>query len=111
MRPEIVDRGAGGDDPVRAYRTGLAEDSALHAGDVADFGDTWRLEQSPKIVGKILVLIEPAQVALVTDIVAWIETYQAWKQPPVRLGFDVAAQIALFRKLLLQAVQGFEQKL
>ena len=31
-----------------------------------------------------------AQIALVADVVAGIETHQAWKQPPVRLGLGVA---------------------
>ena len=109
VRLRVVDRGAGGNDAVRADRAGLAEDAALHAGDVADCGDARRLVEVAKVVREIAVLVEPAQVALVADIIARIEAHQAWKQPPVRLGLDLATEITLARQPLLQAVQRLEQ--
>src|ERR1700691_1872797 len=95
MRPEIIDRGADRDDSVRADRAGLAEDAALHAGDVADIRYARLLVKLAQIIRQVGVFIEPAQVALVADVVARIETHQARKQPPFSLGFDLAAQITL----------------
>jgi hypothetical protein len=111
VRPPIVDRGAGRDDTVGADRAGLAEYAALHAVDVADIRDPRRLIKVAKIVRQVRILVEAADVAFVADIVAGIETHQARKQAPVRLGLGLAAQIALPRQPLLEAAQCLEQKL
>jgi hypothetical protein len=63
-----------------------------------------------KIVRQVGILVETAEVALVANIVAWIETDEARKEPPIGLGLAVAAQITLLRKPFLQTVQRLEQE-
>src|SRR5580704_9638500 len=111
VRPPIVDRGAGRDDAVRADRAGLAEYAALHAVDVAHIRDPRCLIKVAKVVRQVWILVEAADVAFVADIVAGIETHEAGKQAPVRLGLGLAAEIALPRQPLLEAVHRLEQKL
>src|SRR5581483_10167493 len=111
VRRAIIDAGTGGDDAVGADRAGLAEHTALHAGDVADLGYTGRLVEVAQVVRQVRVLAETAQVALVADVVAGIETHQAREQPPIGFGLDVAADIALRGKPLLEAIERLEQKL
>src|SRR5580704_4528705 len=111
VRPRIVDRRAGRDDAVRADRAGFAEYAALHTVDIAHIRDPRCLIKVAKVVRQVWILVQAADVAFVADIVAGIETHEAWKQAPVRLGLGLAAEIALLGEPLFQAAQGLEQKL
>src|SRR3954471_17388961 len=111
VRPRIIDTRTDRNDAIRADRTGLAEHTALHAGDVADAGDARRLIELAQVIRQVWKLIEPAQIAFVADVVAGIEANETREQPPARLGLGVADEIALLRQPLLQPVQRVEQKL
>src|SRR6476646_4466127 len=77
----MVDRGANWDDTVGADRAGLAEDTALHAGDVAGRGDA-----------RLLVRLHLGTAA---------------SRPRSRL----RRTIALLREALFEAIERLEQQL
>src|SRR5690554_7400806 len=68
-------------------------------------GYSWLLVEIPQIAVEVVVVLDPAQVALEVPIIDGIEAYQGRKEPPVGLGNLITDQVALRAQPGLQFVQ------
>src|SRR5262249_37306547 len=81
----------------------------LDRGYVDGVGDPRHLKNLARIIRQVVIVCEPAPVALEVAVIDSAEPHEGRKQPEIRLGETVADEIALAAEPLFEAVERREE--